>query len=404
MKRQTHPSTPANALRTVRSGRSCAGHGAPPRATLFSFQVLLCAILYLLVTSCASTNSNHLYVSTVGADTNPGTRDAPFATIAKADAVATPGATIHVATGVYRVAAPSLRSAGIRTIKSGTPTARIKFVSDIKRGARIVFSGAGMAWHSKGAYVDIDGFDISGAGRIGILAEGGHATITNNVIHDLAISGGCNGSGGAAIDAWGPAGGAVIESNVVRNIGVQWLAGRTCNTVQGIYVTNQNARVSNNVISGVASVGINSWHGATAATIVNNTIVNSKLGIVIGHGDSGASSAGTSNNYVANNIVYGNGYGISEMGQVGTGNRYVNNLVHANDTNWRVQGVVTGTISADPQFVDYQKNGEGDYRLQDDSPAAGIGARRHVHGAAQPESRSPQTGEQATGPATANKD
>jgi len=361
-------------------------------------------MLYLLVTSCASTNSNHLYVSTVGVDSNPGTRDAPFATIAQADAVATPGATIHVAPGVYRVAAPLLRSAGIRTIKSGTPAARIRFVSDIKWGAKIVLSGAGMAWHSKGAHVDIDGFDISGTGRIGILAEGGHATITNNVIHDLAISGGCNGSGGAAIDAWGTAGGAVIDSNVVRNIGVQWLAGRTCNTVQGIYVANQNARVSNNVISGVASVGINSWHGATAATIVNNTIVNSKVGIVIGHGDSGASSAGTRNNYVANNIVYDNGYGITEMGQVGTDNRYVNNLVHANDTDWRVRGLVTGTISADPQFVDYQKNGAGDYRLQDDSPAAGVGARRHLHGAAPPEPQSPQTGEQAPEPVTANRD
>ncbi|MEW7850681.1 DUF1565 domain-containing protein [Massilia aurea] len=404
MTRQIHPSTPASSLRTARSGQSHAGHGAPPRVTLFSLQVLLCAILHLAVTSCASTSSNHLYVSTVGADTNPGTRNAPFATIAQADAVATPGATIHVAPGVYRIVAPLLRSAGIRTTKNGTPTARIKFVSDIKWGARIIFSGAGMAWHSKGTHVDIDGFDISGAGRIGILAEGGHATITNNVIHDLAISGGCNGSGGAAIDAWGPAGGAVIDSNVVRNIGVQWLAGRTCNTVQGIYVTNQNARVSNNVISGVASVGINSWHGATAATIVNNTIFNSKVGIVIGQGDSGASSAGTSHNYVANNIVYRNGYGITEMGQVGTDNRYVNNLVHANDTDWRVQGLVTGTISADPQFVDYQNNGAGDYRLQDDSPAAGIGARRHLHGAAPPEPQSPQTGEPVPGPVTANKD
>ena len=133
------------------------------------------------------------------------------------------------------------------------------------------------------------------------------------------------------------------------------------------------------MVSGVASAGINSWHGATGSTIVNNTIFNSKIGIVIGQGDSGATRAGSSNNYVANNIIYGNGHGISEMGKVGDDNRYVNNLVYANDVDWRVKGLVTGTISADPLFVDYQKDGAGDYRLQDHSPAAGVGARIPVH-------------------------
>ena len=344
-------------------------------------RVLLLCLLYAgpwpLLTACEGVE--HLYVATTGSDANPGTQAAPFATIARADAAASAGATIHVAPGVYHVAAPSLRSAGIRTGKSGTAAARIRFVSDVKWGAKIVFSGTGIAWHSTGAWVDIDGFDISGSGRIGILAEGGNETIANNFVHDLAVSGGCNGSGAAGIDAWGPVGGAVIDSNVVRNIGLQWLAARSCKTVQGIYLTNQNNRVSNNVVSGVASAGINSWHGATGSTIVNNTIFNSKIGIVIGQGDSGATRAGSSNNYVANNIIFGNGHGISEMGKVGDDNRYVNNLVYANDVDWRVKGLVTGTISADPLFVDYQKDGAGDYRLQDHSPAAGVGARIPVH-------------------------
>ena len=337
---------------------------------------IVCAGLSLLLAACSDTK--HLYVATTGSDANAGTQAEPFLTIAHADSRARPGYTIHVAPGTYKVAAPSKRSAGILTSKNGTPTERIKFVSDIKWGAKIVFSGAGIAWHSKGAYVDIDGFDITGSGRIGILAEGGNEKITNNFVHDLQVSGGCNGGGGAAIDVWGPGGGAVIDSNVVRNIGVQWLAARSCNTVQGIYVANRNNRVSNNVISGVASVGINSWHGATDSTIVNNTIFNSKMGIVIGHGDSGATGAGTRNNYVANNIVYRNGHGITEMGKVGGNNRYADNLVHSNDIDWRVKGAVSGTISADPLFVDYQGNGTGDYRLQRASPANGKGASAHL--------------------------
>jgi hypothetical protein len=323
--------------------------------------------------AAAAATGKHLYVATTGSDSNPGTQARPVKTIARADALASAGYTIHVASGVYRVAAPSTGSVGIRTTRSGTATARIKFVSDVKWGAKIVFSGKGMAWNSKGAYVDIEGFDISGTGRIGILAEGGKENITKNFIHDLTVTGGCNGGGGAGIDAWGPGGGAVIDSNVVRNIGLQWVAGRTCNTVQGIYVTNQNNRISNNVISGVAAVGINSWHGATGSTIVNNTIFNSKMGIVIGHGDSGATSAGTSNNYVANNIVYRNAYGITEMGKVGGNNRYPNNLVFNTGRSWLVKGAVTGTVAAEPQFVNYQVNGTGDYRLKSTSPAINKG-------------------------------
>jgi hypothetical protein len=323
--------------------------------------------------AAAAATGKHLYVATTGSDSNPGTQARPVKTIARADALASAGYTIHVASGVYRVAAPSTGSVGIRTTRSGTATARIKFVSDVKWGAKIVFSGKGMAWNSKGAFVDIEGFDISGTGRIGILAEGGKENITKNFIHDLTVTGGCNGGGGAGIDAWGPGGGAVIDSNVVRNIGLQWVAGRTCNTVQGIYVTNQNNRISNNVISGVAAVGINSWHGATGSTIVNNTIFNSKMGIVIGHGDSGATPAGTSNNYVANNIVYRNAYGITEMGTVGGNNRYPNNLVFNTGRSWLVKGAVTGTVAAEPQFVNYQVNGTGDYRLKSTSPAINKG-------------------------------
>jgi hypothetical protein len=98
------------------------------------------------------------------------------------------------------------------------------------------------------------------------------------------------------------------------------------------------------------------------------------MGIVIGHGDSGATAAGSSNNYVANNIVYGNAYGITEMGKVGTGNRYANNLVFNTGRAWLLlKGAASGTISADPQFVSYAANGTGDYRLKSTSSAINKG-------------------------------
>jgi hypothetical protein len=323
----------------------------------------------LLATSTAvPASTNNLYVATTGSDSNPGTQAAPFRTIARADSRASAGYTIHVAPGTYKVSAPSLGSVGIKTIKSGTSSAHIKFVSDVKWGAKIVVSGTGITWDSRGSYVDIDGFDISGSGRHGILAAGANLTITNNFIHDLTISGGCNGSGGAAIDTYGPVGNVVINANIVRNIGYRMIG--SCATVQGIYIANANNIVTNNIVSGVAAVGITQWHGATASTIVNNTVFHNKEGILLGQGDAGTTSAGSQNNYVANNIVYDNTtYGIVEGGKMGGNNRYANNLVNSSGTNWRVKGAVSGSISSNPLFVNYQANGSGNYRVYSSSPA-----------------------------------
>lgn len=322
--------------------------------------------LSALLVSCSP--SPHLYVAPQGADSNPGTKASPFLTISRADASAAPGYTIHVAPGTYLVSAPTLHSAGVLTSRSGTAAARIKYVSDVKWAAKILVSGTGIAWRSKGNYVDIDGFDISGSGRHGILADGANLRITNNLVHDLTISGGCTGSGGAAIDTNGGPGNVLIEGNVIRNIGYA-LIGK-CNTVQGIYIANPNNTLVNNIVSGVAAAGIQQWHGATDSTIVNNTVFRCKVGILIGGGDAGTLPEGSQNNLVSNNIVYDNiTYGIVEGGKVGANNRYVNNLVHSSGTALRVDGQVSGTILADPQFRDYQANGRGDYRLKHSSPA-----------------------------------
>ncbi len=308
---------------------------------------------------------NHLYVATTGSDSNPGTKDLPFLTIAHADSLASAGSTIHVAGGTYNVSAPASLSAGILTTHSGTSSAHIRFTTDAKSRAKIVFSGTGIAWDSKGSYVDIHGFDISGSGRIGILAEGANVVFTRNFVHDLTISGGCNGSGGAGIDTYGPVGNAVINANIIRNIGYSLVAGGTCNTVQGIYIGNANNVVTNNIVSGVAAVAIQQWHGATASTIVNNTVFHSKMGILIGQGDAGTTEGGSQDNYVANNIVYDNlRYGIIESGKVGGNNRYVNNLVKSSGIDWSVMGAVSGSVSADPLFVNYQPTGTGDYHVQ----------------------------------------
>ena len=321
----------------------------------------------VMFATCGGAMAADLYVATTGSDSNPGTKTRPVKSIARADVLAKPGTVIHVAAGTYKVSAPSLGSVGIRTSKSGTATARIKFVSDVKWGAKIVVSGTGITWDSRGSYVDIEGFDISGTGRHGILASGRNLSMRHNFVHDLTISGGCNGSGGAAIDTYGPVGNVVIDRNIVRNIGYRFIG--KCNTVQGIYIANANNVVTNNIVSGVAAVGIQQWHGATSSTIVNNTTFKNKMGILLGQGDSGTTT-GSANNYVANNIVYDNTtYGIVEGGKMGGNNRYANNLVARSGTNMKVKGSVTGTISSEPLFVSYNAAGTGNYKLSSSSPA-----------------------------------
>ncbi len=66
--------------------------------------------------------------------------------------------------------------------------------------------------------------------------------------------------------------------------------------------------------------------------------------------------------------------GLLEYGAVGMNNRYLNNLIYGNgdDTIW-IYGTNVNGVTADPQFVDYQPNGGGDYHLAPSSPAIDVG-------------------------------
>ena len=315
-----------------------------------------------------------LYVATTGSDSNSCTSAAPCATISRASQLAVPGVTVHVAPGSYY--------GDFVTSANGTPSAPITYISDTRWGARLVGTSSGRVWTLNASYVVIDGFDISGPNDMGIYigwtgSGFGHNTIQHNRIHDLTQSGGCNSTGGSAIETGeGQAGYNSILANVVANIGTSMIG--SCNTIQGIYVSTANDTVMDNVVSGAAEGGIQQWHGATDSIIVNNTVFNCNEGIILGDGDAYALSGGSSNNYVANNVVVNNKTaGIDEMGTMSGGNQYINNLVYNNPSNLitRSSPVVLGTVNANPLFVNYQANGSGDYHLQSGSPAIQAGTQ-----------------------------
>jgi hypothetical protein len=81
---------------------------------------------------------------------------------------------------------------------------------------------------------------------------------------------------------------------------------------------------------------------------------------------------------VLNNIVVNNGsYGIVQGEQTGSDNQYLNNIVYGNvDDDWFIDGswsIPPTNIAADPQFVNYQSDGTGNYHLEPGSPAIDSG-------------------------------
>ncbi|MFC0132409.1 right-handed parallel beta-helix repeat-containing protein [Massilia eurypsychrophila] len=323
--------------------------------------------------AAATPSIYHLYVSTTGNDSNTGTQAKPFRTITRAAKLAKPSTTVHVAAGAY--------NESVKTTLHGTATARIRYVSDTKWGAKVVGIGTEGMWTNNGNYTEISGFDITGPGRIGILNYASNTVVVNNHIHNLKISGGCSGSGGSGIVNANYSGmNGDIVNNVVHDIGVPG----SCNGVQGIYSSNQGGLIYNNIVYRVSAFGIHLWHAASGVIIANNTVFANGSsgmggGIVTGSGDSPGGMQ-LKNTKVINNIVYNNPgvsikqYCYSGVNCIGSGNVTANNLVYGNGSGISLKtGTATGTITQNPLFINYQANGTGNYRLQSNSPAINKG-------------------------------
>jgi parallel beta-helix repeat protein len=322
----------------------------------------------------------HLYVASNGWDSNPGTSDAPFKTIARAAKAALPGTTVHVAPGSY--------PGGFKTTVSGTATARIYFVSSSRSGARLVpppDSTSAVGWDNRGDYVDIVGFEVDGTAyqggtkwMTGIYNGGSYAAIRANHVHHIATSAPCTSIGGSGITADSYYRG--VKSDVIGN-SVHDIGPAGCRYVHGIYVSTTGT-VTNNIVYRIAAAGIHLWHDAHNVIISNNTVAASNTGIIVGGGDFYHTSGPNDNTHVYNNIVYDNKNGISEQGATGNNNSYRNNLVFQNTTaNWRLRNGLThsGTVAAAPQFVGYSKTGTPDFRLRRTSPAIGTGTGASAH-------------------------
>lgn len=320
------------------------------------------------------------YVSPAGSDANDGSQQLPWLTIQHAAALAQAGATVHVAPGNY--------AGAITTQINGTASARIRFLSDTQWGAVIRAASVDIIWTNLADYVDIEGFDIAGSTADtcnGIINYASYVRVVGNNVHDVGHDTTACVFGSGIVNHQNQAGhDDDLIGNVVHDVGDFSL---TYQYHHGIYHANLRGHIWNNLVYRCQGWGIHLWHAANQVTIANNTVFNNAYGgMLIGDGDdSGGFAPGVVNDYtvVTNNIVYSNGlrsgasgYGIEEYGATGTHNQYLNNLVYQNGpADWNLQNgiVAVSSISTNPQFVNYQTDGTGDYHLVSGSPAISAG-------------------------------
>ena len=338
-------------------------------------------LVALIVTTpiLCSTYPSHLeqgslYVARTGSDKGNGSRKHPWATIQHAADMAKAGATVHVAAGTYT-------ENNLTFNNSGTSSARIRFVSDTKWGAKIRVTSSYFVLVSNGNYVDIEGFDVAGASGtcVGINNAGSYSRVIGNLVHDIpAEASVCSSDGGAGIDASNYQGSDDDEiGNMVYHIGPWTVPNQN---IQGIYHANLRGKVMNNIVFQVAAWGICTYHVATNNIISGNTVFNNGAGGILVAADSGANDYTVVNDNIAiNNGINGNvmaASGISERDSTGSHNSYSNNLVYhnyPNDISLQNGLVAAGTITADPQFVNYTGDASGDYHLKSTSPAINHG-------------------------------
>ena len=339
--------------------------------------LIMTSVLALLCTVAISHATNY-YVARNGSDVNgDGSQARPWFTVTHADRSGKlrPGDTVHVAPGNY--------TGPWRTWNtSGTAAAPIAYVSTTKWGAVLHSTTSASVWSNKANYIEIVNFVVVGNGlsKNGIYTSGANTVIRGNEVHGVLEgpynSTTCNTIGGAGIQLDGP--GSLVIGNYVHNNGPHDSSGNPvyCNYVHGIYFERPGGLAANNMSFDNSGWGIQMWHSASNEVVNNNTIFNNGVGCIV----VGASDNGTVNDHtvVDNNICYKTNRGIGERGMYGPGkyatgphNIYHHNLLYDNSAYaFSLQtGTQSGTVWADPRFVNYTGTSSGNCHLSSVSPA-----------------------------------
>jgi pectate disaccharide-lyase len=309
--------------------------------------------------SWATGGDRQLYVSPAGNDDNPGTKARPFRQITRAAEEAEPGTVVHVATGTYDE---------VYSLKSGESSRPITFISDVEGGARVVQGTSRPAWWNDAEHVDIVGFDVTAPqSYAGILNLGSHVRVINNHVHDVFTAGPCYGGAGIVHELYTGTGNATI-GNTVHQVGAVG-----CSLAHGVYVTNSDSVVQDNLVYDVAGWLLHFYHAADRGDVTGNIVFagNTERGQQADGGIVLCAKEGNTvpadNFTVSRNVIRDVPVGLKECGEmnvnVGPNNRFRDNIVFNTSTPVSVMNPVSGTITADPKLVNFKADGSGDYRF-----------------------------------------
>jgi hypothetical protein len=348
------------------------------------------------------------YVAPNGSDHNSGSADSPWLTPQHSSSVAQPGDTVIFADGTYDL--PGSGGTGDWFISSGGTSGHpVTYVAQHKWQAKLVGHGSGdgtTVIGMSGGYTIVKDFDITGSNANGfnMTTNGTTASynqVVGNYIHDMVTP--CNSDSGAGIST-GSGGNdyaGVGHESAIGNLIVNLVAAGGCpggHKASGIAMMLPYGIVANNVVMNCGDA-IEAWHAATNTTFYGNVVLNSARGLSMGAGDSPGNIT-NNNSLVENNIIInGSDPAIIETGTTGTNNVYKDNLVFGGNTAIQLHNGLqaTGTITADPMFVNNTGTASGDYHLQSSSPARGVGLAlagitTDFYGAPRPQSGSTDIG------------
>lgn len=349
----------------------------------------------------------NFYVATTGSDSNPGTQASPWRTVAKAAAVMTAGDTTYVRGGTYT-------EGYIGFARSGTSIAPIRLLNYpgespvIRWPDKTSTSAMIKLWAGATApigWIVIEGFEITNG--YAISHHNAHDVVFRRLyIHDMHL--GALGGSGTRV---------AYDRNILARSGrfaeceayppgtVNPATGyNVCNQDQLIYSSGSDYAITNNVIYGGLSYGIQvaaypynsakdsgpEMKGATNWLIANNTIAYQmhRSGIIVW-----GAGGPVGGHIIENNILYENnqkGFSSYNSGieflHGGTGNIVRNNLFYATAPGGL--GSITDTADQGPAYtasanqlqVDPKFAAAGptipaapDFRLQAGSPAINAG-------------------------------
>ena len=164
-----------------------------------SFRISLLILLAGLLPSSAA----EYFVATNGVDTNPGTSNAPYATIGKGAAVAQAGDTVWIMPGIYQPISP------IKPANSGTALAPITFRA--QAGGQVIIDGQttvpvpstrdGLFWIAGKSWIVVDGLRVINSGFFGFFMENSTNITVQNCSTFFTYASGICAAGGSNIKA-----------------------------------------------------------------------------------------------------------------------------------------------------------------------------------------------------------